>query len=54
MRTTADPEEAVSSETAYVMNKLLQDVVNNGTVRRQSWKTSTLPEKQVLHRIGTT
>ena len=44
-----DPEEAVSSETAYVMNKLLQDVVNNGTGQK-----AKLENKHVAGKTGTT
>lgn len=44
-----DPEETVSSETAYVMNKLLQDVVNNGTGQK-----AKLENKHVAGKTGTT
>ena len=43
------PEEAVNSETAYVMNKLLQDVVNNGTGQK-----AKLEHKHVAGKTGTT
>ncbi len=44
-----DPEQAVDSETAYVMNKLLQDVVNNGTGQK-----AKLENKHVGGKTGTT
>lgn len=44
-----DPQEAVSSETAYVMNKLLQDVVENGTGQK-----AQLENKHVAGKTGTT
>lgn len=44
-----DPQEAVSSETAYVMNKLLQDVVENGT-----GQLAQLEHKHVAGKTGTT
>ena len=43
------PEEAVSSETAYVMNQLLQDIVNNGTGQK-----AKLKNKHVGGKTGTT
>ena len=44
-----DPQQAVSSETAYVMNKLLQDVVQNGT-----GTAAQLENKHVGGKTGTT
>ncbi len=44
-----DPEQAVDSETAYVMNKLLQDIVNNGTGQK-----AKLENKHVGGKTGTT
>ncbi|WP_298483459.1 transglycosylase domain-containing protein [uncultured Ruminococcus sp.] len=44
-----NPHQAVSSETAYVMNKLLQDVVNNGTGQK-----AKLEKKHVAGKTGTT
>lgn len=44
-----NPAQAVSSETAYVMNKLLQDVVNNGT-----GTAAKLENKHVAGKTGTT
>ncbi|MCD7958282.1 MAG: transglycosylase domain-containing protein [Ruminococcus sp.] len=43
------PYEAVSSDTAYVMNKLLQDVVENGTGQK-----AQLQNKHVAGKTGTT
>ncbi len=44
-----NPQQAVSAETAYVMNKLLQDVVNNGTGTK-----AKLEHKHVAGKTGTT
>ncbi len=44
-----DPHEAVSAETAYVMNHLLQDVVENGTAT-----LAQLENKHVAGKTGTT
>lgn len=44
-----NPKQAVSGETAYVMNKLLQDVVNNGTGQK-----AKLEKKHVAGKTGTT
>lgn len=44
-----DPERAVSEDTAYVMNKLLQNVVQNGTGTR-----AQLSKKHVAGKTGTT
>jgi penicillin-binding protein 1A len=44
-----NPTQAVSSETAYVMNKLLQDVVANGTGTK-----AQLENKHVAGKTGTT
>lgn len=44
-----NPQQAVSAETAYVMNKLLQDVVNNGTGTK-----AKLENKHVAGKTGTT
>lgn len=44
-----DPKKAIDSETAYVMNKLLQNVVNNGT-----GTAAQLSNKHVAGKTGTT
>lgn len=44
-----NPQQAVSAETAYVMNKLLQDVVLNGTGTK-----AQLEHKHVAGKTGTT
>ena len=44
-----NPQQAVSAETAYVMNKLLQDVINNGTGTK-----AKLENKHVAGKTGTT